>query len=121
MKDLWQQQKIEELERATANFQEKLRRNQDGTPPDYQAYYEANSGSTYYISNASGDWIPVQESGVKRYLMIEKGVSTKKIPNEYSPLDQALYDLHTHYSIGYAGKLAGTDREFIGRTASAFL
>jgi hypothetical protein len=53
--------------------------------------------------------------------MIEKGVSTKKIPNEYSPLDQALYDLHTHYSIGYAGKLAGTDREFIGRTASAFL
>ena len=43
-----QQQRTEELERVTANFHEKIRRRRDGTPPDYQAFYEAKTG-VYYI------------------------------------------------------------------------
>ena len=80
LKDLQEKHEAAEQERVVANLIEKSRRSRDGTPPDYQAYYEANSGSVYYISDTSGDWIRVQESGVRRYLMIEKGVSTKKFP-----------------------------------------
>ena len=101
-----QQQRTEELERVTANFHEKIRRRRDGTPPDYQAFYEAKTG-VYYIPDGLGNFTSVNESGVKEYLMIEKGIISTRDKSGFSPLDQALHDLHKHYHVGYAGKLAG--------------
>jgi len=107
VEDIQEQKQAEELERIAAEFQEKLRRDREGTPPNYQAYYEAKNAGVYYYPDASGNWTSVNESGIKRYLMIERRISAKKYGKEYSSLDLALHDLQTHYHVGYAGKLAG--------------
>jgi hypothetical protein len=72
----------------------------------YDVYCEKQPPG-YWISDESGGWTRVNETGVTRYLKIKHNVSKRPDETGTSEMERALLEIQQSLHIGYAGKLAG--------------
>jgi hypothetical protein len=75
-------------------------------PKSLEAYYDPH-GTRYWMRNARGGWVPVNETGIRRHLRAA-GVSNHCNDDEVvSALDRTLIMLQQERDVDYAGPLAG--------------
>jgi len=80
--------------------------NADGEEAKNMDVFYDPSRKCYWIQNARGGWIEVNETSLSRQL-IPCGFSRARNSGGLSPLEQELNDIQTEHDIFYAGPLAG--------------
>jgi len=75
------------------------------TNSPFPAYYDSYR-KTYWIQNARGGWIEVNETGLRRHLKA-RGYSCERGPAFVSPLDGTINEIQVEKDVAYAGALAG--------------
>lgn len=75
----------------------------------FECYYDMGNG-VYLVTNYEGDWMPQTETQMKRRFKEAKLSRKNSETTGNSQIDLALLNLQNHWSVSYAGPVAGYPR-----------